>query len=60
MTIATEWPGPAQVAKRLGLTTQMIHKLIRQGRLHAVMTANGRLIDPMSVEREIERRQAKA
>ena len=59
---ATAKPKPfwltSQVARRLGLSSQSIRLLERQGRLRATKTATGtRLFDPDDVEREAQRRE---
>lgn len=60
-SVPVTWISPAMAARQLGVTPQMVSKLIRQQRLRAVQTALGHLIDPASVDKyELERRQRKA
>jgi predicted site-specific integrase-resolvase len=58
MATMTGWISPAQAANRLKLSRQQILRLADSGLLRCEMTAIGRLIDPVSVEEEIARRQA--
>ena len=37
------WISPAMAARELGVTTQMIDKLIRKNRLRAIRTRRGKL-----------------
>lgn len=46
-----QWLSPEQAGRRLGVSSQRIRQMIRQGVLTAVRTANGRLVEPESVER---------
>jgi predicted site-specific integrase-resolvase len=49
MEIAEWWTAP-QAAKRLGIAPITVHRVIAAGRLRAVYTALGALVDPVSVE----------
>lgn len=51
------WLTPSQVARRLGLSTEMVRQYCRQGKLVVAWTAHGRLIDPESVERLARERE---
>lgn len=57
-TILDGYLGPAQAARVLGVTPQYIGKLVRLGRLEAVVTPLGRLILKESVERLKAEREA--
>ena len=48
---------PGQVARRLGVSDQMVRDWMKTGRLPAVRTALGRLIHPDDVDRLIEERR---
>lgn len=45
-----QWPAVRDVQVRLGYSGVHVNRLIRTGRLHAVRTRLGYLIDPASVE----------
>jgi hypothetical protein len=44
------WAAARDVQARLGFSGPYVNKLVRTGRLHAVKTRLGWLIDPQSVE----------
>lgn len=44
------WPAARDVQARLGFSGPYVNQLVRTGRLHAVKTRLGYLIDPQSVE----------
>jgi hypothetical protein len=44
------WPAVRDVQARLGYSGVHVNRLIRTGRLHAVRTRLGYLVDPASVE----------
>lgn len=48
------WFTPGDVAMRVGVSRQAIHKRLEEGRYRAVKTRQGWLIDPESVE-EVEK-----
>ncbi len=52
------WLTPTQAALRLGVSAEAIRQYCNQGRLVAVRTGHGRLIDPASVERLAKEREA--
>jgi excisionase family DNA binding protein len=55
------WPSVRRAAARLGSSRQYTEREIAKGRLRAVETALGRLVDPESLEqylRERDRRRA--
>jgi hypothetical protein len=61
MTVA-EWPSVRDVVRELDLSQVYVNRLVRQGRLHAVRTRLGWLVDPQSVaefQAEREARQQK-
>jgi excisionase family DNA binding protein len=45
------WLTPGDVAQELGITRQAVHKWLQDGRLRAVKTRQGWLIDPAEVEK---------
>jgi excisionase family DNA binding protein len=45
------WLTPKDVAERSGVSRQMIHKRLAEGRYRAVKTRQGWLIDPAEVEK---------
>lgn len=45
------WVSPAQASRELGVTPNRVRQLAAEGRLRFVMTANGRLIDPESIQK---------
>jgi excisionase family DNA binding protein len=49
MNIA-EWPAARDVQIRLGYSGPHVNRLVRQGKLRAIRTRLGWLIDPQSVE----------
>lgn len=49
-TDVTKWLSPKQAAQQLGLTPDWVRGLCKSGKLVSVLTANGRLIDPASVD----------
>ena len=51
-----DWLTPAVAARRLGLTTARVKQLEHEGRLSAIRTPLGRLLDPVSVERLLAER----
>ena len=54
-----DWLTPAVAAQRLGLTTARVKQLEQEGRLTAIRTPLGRLLDPASVERLVSERAAR-
>ena len=44
------WLSPAGAARNLDISTERVRQLVGEGRLKAVNTPNGRLIEPTSVE----------
>lgn len=46
----TNWLSPKQAAQRLNLTPDWVRNLCKSGKLVSIVTANGRLIDPASVD----------
>ena len=44
------WPAARDVSARLGFSGPYVNKLVRTGRLYAVKTRLGYLINPQSVE----------
>jgi hypothetical protein len=59
----SQWPAARDVQAALGYSGPHVNRLIRTGRLHAVKTRLGWLIDPESVEAfaaaRVERTQRK-
>jgi len=54
------WLSPAQASRLLGVTPQRIGQLLAEGKLQAVKTPLGHLVEVASVERLLaERRQAR-
>lgn len=53
--IAT-WPGSTEVAQRLGVSRQWVHRLHQTGKLRGVVTAAGLILDPESVEQYAQRK----
>jgi excisionase family DNA binding protein len=61
MSSAEDWDGqdwlkPIEAGRQLGVTSTRVKQLIAEGKLDAVKTRLGRLIDPASVDREQRRR----
>ena len=56
MDHVAEWMTPGKAARALDVSPQWINKLIKEGRLRAVRTGLGHLIDPASVEALIKER----
>lgn len=54
------WLMPAQAGRQLGIGPERVRQLIAEGRLRAVRTAAGRLVDPASVEELKTQRAAMA
>jgi hypothetical protein len=52
-----EWVGPAEAARRLGLSGSRVRQLIGEGRLAAVVTPLGRIVPVEAVEAEARRRR---
>ena len=50
------WPRPVDAGRQLGVSAAQVKALVAKGRLDAIRTPLGRLIDPASVEREQRRR----
>lgn len=48
------WLTPYEAGQRLGITRQAIHKRLNEGKLRAVKTRQGWLIDPESVEDRVQ------
>jgi excisionase family DNA binding protein len=57
---AATWPNVRDVAKQLDVSAVYAWRLIRLGRLQAVKTRNGFLIDPQSVVAFAAQRTARA
>ncbi len=52
------WLSAGQAAERIGVSRQAIWKAAREKRIRVANTANGLLVDPVSVEAMIRRRAA--
>jgi excisionase family DNA binding protein len=49
-----QWLRVSEAARRLGLSADTVRAWVRSGKLRAVKTSYGRLIDPVSVDHAIE------
>ena len=54
------WMSPATAARKLGVSPQWVQELVDTGKLRAIRTELGRLIDPASVDELSAERQRKA
>jgi predicted DNA-binding protein (UPF0251 family) len=52
------WLSAGQAAERIGVSRQAVWKMANEKRLRVADTANGILVDPVSVEAMIRRRAA--
>ena len=55
-----DWLSPSQAGRLLGTSGQWVTELCRRGRLRAVRTALGWLVDPDEIEDLAEEREKKA
>jgi hypothetical protein len=58
-TPVAEWPAVRDVVRELDLSQVYINRLVRQGRLRAVRTRLGWLVDPKSVRAYAQERAEK-
>jgi excisionase family DNA binding protein len=56
----TRWLSPAEAARRLGVSVQSVQDWVDAGRLRAIRTSLGRLVDPSSIAELSAARQGAA
>jgi hypothetical protein len=54
------WPGPTKAGRRLNVCGARVRNLVREGRLAAIRTELGLLINPESLERLVREREKMA